>query len=226
MLQLFDQIKYARRMKRVPDSWKPYFLVFSVLLLVLTVVGDRYRSPIEPADHKPDPSHDHGHSHDYDESSKPSKTLDEAFSQAPDPGSIPVDPVREHRMAIFHYNEGNKFLTKGDWKEAVGNYKMALHHDPDLNAVYINMSNAYLKGQQYEEAKKTLDTLQAKAPEDPHLYYNLACYYSLTHQETASLEALQQSIRLGYKNPDEAQSDPDLTNLRQTTEFQKWVKTL
>jgi len=129
-------------------------------------------------------------------------------------------------MAIFHYNKGNKFLTKGDWKEAVGNYKMALHHDPDLNAVYINMSNAYLKGQQYEEAKKTLDTLQAKAPEDPHLYYNLACYYSLTHQETASLEALQQSIRLGYKNPDEAQSDPDLTNLRQTTEFQKWVKTL
>jgi predicted Zn-dependent protease len=130
------------------------------------------------------------------------------------------------RRPIFHYNEGNKFLTKGDWKEAVGNYKMALHHDPDLNAVYINMSNAYLKGQQYEEAKKTLDTFKVKSPENPHLHYNLACYYSLTHQEAASLEALQKSIHLGYKNPDEAQSDPDLANLRQTTEFQQWVKTL
>ena len=213
-------------MKRISESWKPYFLVFSVLLLVLTVVGDQYRSPFKRANHDSDSSHNHGHSHDHDESPKPSQTLDEAFSQAPDPGAIPVDPVREHRMAIYHYNEGNKFLNKGDWKEAVRNYDMALHHDPALNAVYINMSNAYLKGQQYEEAKKTLDTLQVKTPKDPHLYYNLACYYSLTHQEAASLEALQQSILLGYKNRDDVQSDSDLANLRLTPEFQQWVKTL
>ena len=213
-------------MKRVSESWKPYFLVFSVLLLVLTVVGDRYRSPLESANHDSESSHSHGHSHDHDESPQSPKTLNEAFSQAPDPGAIPVDPVREHRMAIFHYNEGNTFLNKGDWKEAVVNYKMALRHDSALNAVYINMSNAYLKGQQYEEAKKTLDTLQVKTPKNPHLHYNLACYYSLTHQETASLKALQLSIRLGYKNRDDVQSDPDLANLRQTSEFQQWVKTL
>ena len=213
-------------MKRVSESWKPYFLVFSVLLLVLTVVGDRYRSPLESANHDSESSHSHGHSHDHDESPQSPKTLNEAFSQAPDLGAIPVDPVREHRMAIFHYNEGNTFLNKGDWKEAVVNYKMALRHDSALNAVYINMSNAYLKGQQYEEAKKTLDTLQVKTPKNPHLHYNLACYYSLTHQETASLKALQLSIRLGYKNRDDVQSDPDLANLRQTSEFQQWVKTL
>ncbi len=213
-------------MKRVSESWKPYFLVFSVLLLVLTVVGDQYRPPLESADHDSEASHNHGHSHDPNASSESPKTLDEAFSQAPDPGAIPVDPVREHRMAKFHYNEGNKFLNKGDWKEAVRNYDMALHHDPALHEVYINMSNAYLKGQQYEEAKKTLDTLKTQAPKNPHLYYNLACYYSLTHQETASLEALQQSIRLGYQNPNDAQTDPDLANLRQTPEFQQWVKTL
>ena len=219
-MPLFRQIKYARNMKPVPKSWKPYFLLLSVLLLVLTVVSDQYRPPPEPMDH--DSDHSHGHA----EPLESSKSLDEAFSQAPDPGAIPVDPVREHRMAIFHYNEGNKFLNKGNWKEAVGNYKMALHHDKTLNEVYINMSNAYLKGQQYEEAKKTLDTLKAQAPENPHLYYNLACYYSLIHQETASLEALQQSIRLGYKNREDAHTDPDLANLRQTPEFQQWVKTL
>ncbi len=213
-------------MKRIPQSWKSYFLLLSVLLLVLTVVGDQYHSPLKSTDHDSDPSHNHGHSHDHDESPESSNTLDKAFGQAPDPGALPVDPEREHRMAVFHYNEGNKFLNKGDWKEAVRNYKMALHHDPALNAVYINMSNSYLKGQQYEEAKKTLDTLKARAPESPHLYYNLACYYSLTHQEAASLEALQQSIRLGYKNRNDAQSDPDLANLRQTPEFQQWVKSL
>ena len=126
-------------------------------------------------------------------------------------------------MAIFHYNEGNKFLNRGNWKEAVSNYKMALHHDKTLEEVYINMSNAYLKGHQYGEAKKTLDLFKTQAPQNPHLYYNLACYYSLTQQEDASLKALQQSIRLGYKNIESAQTDPDLANLRQTAEFQKWV---
>ena len=212
-------------MKRFSESWKPYFLVLSVLVLVVTVVSDRYRPLPKPMHRESDPSHKHDHSHDHAESSESPNSLDKAFSQAPDPKAIPADPEKEHRMAIFHYNEGNKFLSQGNWKEAVGNYKMALHHDKDLNEVYINMSNAYLKGQQYEEAKKTLDVLKTQAPENPHLHYNLACYYSLTHRETASLKALQQSIRLGYKNPADADTDPDLANLRETPEFQEWIKT-
>jgi tetratricopeptide (TPR) repeat protein len=213
-------------MKPLPNSWKPYFLLLSIAVLVVTVVSDQYRPPSEPMDHDSDHSHDPGHSHDHAGSSESPKSLDEAFSQAPDPGALPIDPVREHRMAIFHYNEGNKFLNKGNWKEAVENYKMALHHDKALNEVYINMSNAFLKGQQYGDAKKTLDALKVQAPDNPHLYYNLACYFSLVHQESASLEALQQSIRLGYKNRKDAHTDPDLANLRKTPEFQKWVKTL
>lgn len=209
-------------MKPLPNSWKPYFLVLSILLLMVTVISDQYRLLPEPEDHGTDPSHNHGHTKSLDEPS----SLDEAFSQAPDPGAIPVDPEKEHRMAIFHYNEGNKFLNKGNWKAAVENYKMALHHDKGLNEVYINMSNAYLKAGQYGEAKKTLDSLKVQAPDNPHLYYNLACYYSLTEQETDSLEALQQSIRLGYKNRDDAHTDPDLANLRKTAEFKLWVKTL
>ena len=209
-------------MKNVPNSWKVSFLLLSVIVLVLTVISDQYPPTSKPVDLNPD----HDHSHDPAELSDSSKSLDKAFGQAPDPGTVPVDPVREHRMAIFHYNEGNKFLNKGDWKEAVVNYKMALHHDKTLNEVYINMSSAYLKGQQYEEAKKTLDVLKTQAPENPHLHYNLACYYSLTHQEKASLKALQQSMRLGYKNRENARTDPDLANLRQTPEFKQWVKTL
>lgn len=222
-MPLSHQIKYARGMSDVPNSWKPYFLLLSVLVLVLTVVGDRYHLFTESTDHASDHSHGHDHSRDPVETTKP---LDQAFDQAPDAGAVPVDPVREHRMAIFHYNEGNKFLNRGNWKEAIDNYKMALHHDKALQEVYINMSNAYLKGRRYEEAKETLDSLKAQAPDNPHLYYNLACYYSLTHRQDASLKALQQSIRLGYKNIENVQSDPDLAPLRQTQEFQKWVKTL
>lgn len=223
---LFRQIKYAKDMKRIPESWKPYIVLLSVIFLVLAVVGDQYRPAPEPKDQDSDPSHNHDHSHDSGDSSKSSDLLDKAFSQAPDPGTLPIDPVRENRMAIFHYNEGNKFLNKGNWKEAVQNYKMALHHDKALDEVYTNLSNAYLKGQQFAEAKKTLDAFKVQAPENPHLYYNLACYFSLTHQEPASLEALQHSIRLGYKNHENIQTDPDLAILRQTPEYQQWVKAL
>ncbi|NIQ02806.1 MAG: tetratricopeptide repeat protein, partial [Nitrospinaceae bacterium] len=136
------------------------------------------------------------------------------------------DPEKERRMGIYHYNEGNRFLKKGDWKEAVRNYKMALHHDKTLHPVYINMSNAYLKGEQYPEALKTLQALQAQAPRQPELHYNFACYYSLTHQEKAALESLKKAVSLGYSKPDDFQSDPDLENLRRTADFAEWLAKL
>ena len=214
------QIKYAGGMKIIPESWKIYIPLLLLLMLMLTVVGDHYRPLPEPADHGLPHAHDHG------EPAESTDRLDQAFNQAPDPGAIPPDPEREHRMAIFHYNEGNKFLSEGDWREAVRNYKMALHHDKALSEVYINMSTAYLQGEQYEEAKKALETLKAQAPGHPNLYYNLACYYSLTHQEAASLAALKRSIQLGYQQRGDVHTDPDLENLRQTPEFEKWVETL
>jgi hypothetical protein len=212
-------------MKPLPNSWKPYFLLLSIALLVVTVVSDQYRPSSEPMDHDSDHSHDPGHSHEHAGSPDSPNSLDKAFSKAPDPGAIPIDPVREHRMAIFHYNEGNKFLKK-DWGKAVENYKMALHHDPALSPAYINMSSAYIRGQQYAKARQTLETLKTYAPDHPALYYNLACYFSLTHQEKESLEALEKSFQLGYKNRGDVHIDPDLANLRQTPEFQQWVKTL
>ncbi len=203
----------------MPESWKLAFPLLSVLLVVLTLAGDRLRTLPDPADHDP------GLAHTHDAHSQHGDALDQAFSQAPDPGALPADPEKERRMGIFHYNEGNRFLRKGDWKEAVRNYKMALHHDQTLSDVYVNMSSAYLQGQQYPEALKTLEILKTHAPDHPNLYYNLACYYSLTHQETESLAALKQSLKLGYSARNDAHTDPDLANLRETVKFKQWVKT-
>lgn len=207
-------------MKPMPESWKLALPLLSVLLVVLTLAGDRLRPLPDPADLDP------GLAHPHDDHSQHGGALDQAFNQAPDPGAPPADPEKERRMGIFHYNEGNRFLRKGNWKEAVRNYKMALHHDPTLSEVYVNMSSAYLQGQQFEEALKTLNVLKTHAPDHPNLYYNFACYYSLTHQETESLAALQRSLKLGYSARGDMHTDPDLANLRQTEEFKQWLKTL
>ena len=136
------------------------------------------------------------------------------------------DPVNQKRMGVYHYNEGNKFLHKGNFQEAIVNYKMALRHDPDNASFYINLSTAYMKEQKFDKAQETLMTLEGKAPKHLLLHYNLACYYSLINDTDASKKSLEQGAALGFKNFKNIQTDPDLANLRNTSGFQKWLNNL
>jgi len=136
------------------------------------------------------------------------------------------DPVNQKRMGAFHYNEGNKFLRKKNIPEAVKNYKMALHHDPENVNFYINLSTAYMHGEMFEKARETLMTLESKSPQNPLLHYNLACYYSLTNKPKSSRMALEHSTQLGFKNFNEILNDPDLKKLRETEGFQMWFDNL
>lgn len=153
--------------------------------------------------HKKDGSHEHG---------KTEKHIDYS------------NPGNQRRMGIFHYNEGNKFLIIGDWRQAVSNYRMALRHDSEIYEVYINLSTAFLKGGQFADALKTLKTLQTKQPENPMLYYNIACYYSRTGNVDAGFLNLDKAFRFGFDNKTQLLSDPDLENLRNDPRFNLWVK--
>jgi len=129
---------------------------------------------------------------------------------------------RERRMGIFHYNEGNKFFKEGDFAEAIIRYKKALHHHKGFKQATINLSTAYMKNKEFDEALKTLQEGQKKFPLDPLIDYNLACYYSLTGKLGSGLSALQKAVEKGYKQFKQMQSDPDLSNLRQSGEYKTW----
>ncbi|CAI2718725.1 TPR end-of-group domain-containing protein [Nitrospina watsonii] len=135
-----------------------------------------------------------------------------------------TDAESEHRMAIHHYNEGNGFLNRGDWQEAVRNYNMALHHDKHLHAVYINLSSAYLKGRKFDAARETLNTLKTMQPDSPHLHYNLACYHALQNETDAALSAIQQAVRLGFQPVASIRTDPDLASVRTTAAYKEWAR--
>ena len=136
------------------------------------------------------------------------------------------DPVNSKRMGFYHYNEGNKALKAGKWEEAVSNYKMALHHNPDHLGTHINLSTTYMRMKQYDSAYDVLKDLGEKTPANPLLFYNLACYYSLTDQIEPSLAALQQAVAAGYKNIKEIKEDSDLGNLRKHSGFAAWIRTV
>ena len=126
---------------------------------------------------------------------------------------------KEKRMAIFHYNEGNKSFKEERLDEAIGNYKKALHHNKKLKEAVINLSTAYMKNLNFDKALETLNIGIALDSTNPHIHYNYACYYSLTGQPKASMEKLQKAIRLGFTNFKQIETDPDLEKLRQSPEF-------
>jgi tetratricopeptide (TPR) repeat protein len=132
---------------------------------------------------------------------------------------------KEKRMGIFHYNEGNKSFKEGRFDEAIGNYKKALHHNKTLKEAAINLSTAYMKNLNFDEALETLKVGMALDSTNPHIHYNYACYYSLIGQPKASMEKLQEAVRLGYTNFKQIETDPDLEKLRQSPEFKSGALT-
>jgi len=132
---------------------------------------------------------------------------------------------KEKRMGIFHYNKGNKSFKEGRFDEAIGNYKKALHHNKTLKEATINLSTAYMKNSNFDEALEALKVGMALDSTNPHIHYNYACYYSLTGQPKASMEKLQEAIHFGFTNFKQIETDPDLEKLRQSPEFKSGALT-
>lgn len=136
------------------------------------------------------------------------------------------DPKNQRRMGIFHYNEGNKLLASKKWKEAITNYQMALKHDEKLFEVYINLSVAQLRAEDFDQAYLTLQKLKIFQPQNPSVFYNLACYYSLTQQLEFGKVAIQKAVQLGFKNFQTLKTDPDLENLKNDQAYNEWLASL
>ena len=130
---------------------------------------------------------------------------------------------KEKKMGIFHYNEGNKNFKEGQYKEAIINYKKALHHNKSFKEATINLSTAYMKNSNFEEALETLQKGMVLDSKNLHIYYNYACYYSLTGQPETSLKKLKTAIQFGFNNFKQIETDPDLEKLRQSPEFKRWA---
>jgi tetratricopeptide (TPR) repeat protein len=133
---------------------------------------------------------------------------------------------RVRRMAIFHYNEGNKFFSKEDYGEAVIRYEKALRHNVKFKEALINLSTAYMKTKIFDKALETLQDGQNQFPQEPLFDYNFACYFSLKGNPGPGLLALQQAVKKGFKQFEQIKSDTDLSNLRQSDEYKTWKETL
>lgn len=76
------------------------------------------------------------------------------------------------------------------------------------------LGDDYTRRGRFEDGLKIDQQLALLRPDDPLVFYNLACSYSLTNSCDDALEALDRSLTLGYSDIKWLMRDPDLRNVR------------
>jgi tetratricopeptide (TPR) repeat protein len=89
-----------------------------------------------------------------------------------------------------------------------------LRRDPDYVDALQLLGDHYTQRGRFIEGLKVDERLARLEPENPLVYYNLACSYSLTEQFDRAALALEKAIALGYRDFNWLAKDPDLKKLR------------
>jgi tetratricopeptide (TPR) repeat protein len=89
-----------------------------------------------------------------------------------------------------------------------------VRRDPDYVDALQLLGDHYTQRGLFNEGLKVDEHLANLEPENPLVFYNLACSYSLTRQFDRALATLEKALTLGYRDFNWLARDPDLKNLR------------
>ncbi len=92
--------------------------------------------------------------------------------------------------------------------------------DPDFIEALQILGDAYTKTGQWEKGLNIDKRLARLCPDNPLVFYNLACSYSMLGKLDEAFAALQKAIKLGYDDARWLAQDPDLENLRRDSRFE------
>lgn len=99
-----------------------------------------------------------------------------------------------------------------------------LEKDPNYTDALFLLGELYTKKRAFQKALEIDLRLSELKPDDPFVFYNLACDYSLLNKKTLGIKALEKAFQLGYDDIEYLYKDPDLKNLRESKRFQQVVK--
>jgi tetratricopeptide (TPR) repeat protein len=89
-----------------------------------------------------------------------------------------------------------------------------VRRDPDYVDALQLLGDHYTQRGLFNEGLKVDERLARLEPENPLVFYNLACSYSLTDQFERAALALEKALQLGYRDFIWLAKDPDLKKLR------------
>jgi tetratricopeptide (TPR) repeat protein len=106
----------------------------------------------------------------------------------------------------------------------IGFMEGILRRDPNYVDALQLLGDHYTQRGRFAEGLNVDERLARLEPENPVVFYNLACSYSLTEQHDRAALALEKAIQLGYKDFEWMSKDPDLKKFRQQPAFHDILK--
>ena len=103
-------------------------------------------------------------------------------------------------------------------------YENILRESPDFIETMMALADLYTKKGLYREGLELDERLSRLRPEEPVIFYNLACSYSLLNDQYAALNAIRRAIELGYDDFEHLYNDKDLASLMADEQFRAYLK--
>jgi tetratricopeptide (TPR) repeat protein len=105
-------------------------------------------------------------------------------------------------------------------------FESVLRRIPDYADVVEILGGLYTRQGRIADGLKMDRRLVRLQPANATAHYNLACSLALCRRKKDALHALRKAVKLGYRDFDWMQQDPDLEVLKRRPEFQQLLEQL
>src|SRR5580698_10117101 len=106
----------------------------------------------------------------------------------------------------------------------IGFMEGILRRDPNYVDALQLLGDHYTQRGRFAEGLDVDERLARLEPENPVVFYNLACSYSLTDQFERATQALEKALDLGYQDFEWLAKDPDLKKFRRQPVYREILK--
>jgi hypothetical protein len=106
----------------------------------------------------------------------------------------------------------------------IGFNEKVLLGEPDNVLALESLGNAYTRCGRVEDGLGIDRRLVTLLPESAIARYNLACSLSLLARVDEAIEALTSAVRLGYRDFEYLERDPDLENVRRDARYRAVIR--
>ncbi len=105
-------------------------------------------------------------------------------------------------------------------------YQQLLDAKPDFVDALMALGEAYTRRGWHDKGVAVDLKLTQLKTDDPVIWYNVACSYSLLKRYEDALAALHRAVAMGYDDFEFLLNDADLAALRQQPTFRQFIQTL
>ncbi|MFP4040157.1 MAG: tetratricopeptide repeat protein [Desulfosudaceae bacterium] len=134
------------------------------------------------------------------------------------------EAARQPDNARILYRLGRAYQSLGMTWQARRQYEKALSIDPEMAPCLNDLAGLYLDFHQLDKATRAMKKLTRLRPDNPTVFYNLACLQARRNETDAAVTALKNAVDKGYHNWSHLQSDPDLKNIHSTDYYKELVR--